>query len=87
MGAGENKRVEEMARAVVDYLRQHPNAMDSFDGIARFWIPRQRVEAELETLELAVRELVNSGVIEVYEVDSERFFRLPQKATVCRSEN
>jgi len=77
----EREQVGHVARAVVEYLRKHPNAMDSFEGIARFWILRQRIEAELEVLEKAVTALVEARVLEVVQVESLQFFRLP----ACRT--
>jgi hypothetical protein len=70
------ERVEAVGRAVVDYLGQHENAMDSFEGIARFWIPRQRLQAELQALEIALTELVQADVLEALELESGQFFRL-----------
>ena len=73
------ERIEEVERSVLDYLGQHADAMDSFEGIARFWIPRQRLHAELNLLETAITELVKADVLEALEIGSGQLFRLRSK--------
>jgi len=81
-----SERVEEVGRSVVDYLGRHEEAMDSFEGIARFWIPRQRLHAELNVLEIALTELVKADVLEALEIESAQFFRLRRNHSQARDE-
>ena len=60
----------ELARAVMRYLVEHPQAMDSLEGIAEWWVPRQHVQVDLEALVRTLGRLSDEGRIE--KVDSVR---------------
>lgn len=52
---------DELCDALLGYLDDHPNAMDTIEGIASWWIPRrdvpvEQVAAALRTLE--ARQLI-----------------------------
>ena len=46
-----------VAAEVLAYLRNHPNAADTLDGIVSWWLPRQRYETERRRIERALDEL------------------------------
>lgn len=58
---------EELIAAVADvikrYLDAHPNAADSVEGIAYWWLARQRLEDSKEIVEEALEHLVAEGEI------------------------
>lgn len=58
---------EEAPAAVADaikcYLDAHPNAADSVEGIAHWWLTRQRFEDATEVVEEALERLVAKGEI------------------------
>lgn len=65
---------EEMTDAIVRYLAEHPQASDTLDGIAEWWIMRQRVEVEFTTLKEVLRQLTESGLLEeIGEGDNRRY--------------
>jgi Fe2+ or Zn2+ uptake regulation protein len=61
---------------VLDYLRQHPHAMDSLEGIATWWLPRHEVRVGVELVARALEQLEDEGLLERVG-DAERpLFRL-----------
>ncbi len=63
-----SRRQAELARAVMRYLDEHPQAMDNVQGIAEWWVMRQQVRVDVDALVGALRQLVDEGVLE--EMDS-----------------
>lgn len=56
--------VEEVAQVVSRYLLAHPDASDTLDGIARWWLSRQRQDDARELVGAALDLLVRRGVVE-----------------------
>lgn len=52
---------QEVERAVLAYLQQHPDAADTLDGIVNWWLPQQRFEIERQRIERALGHLVECG--------------------------
>ena len=55
--------ISDIEQEISRYLEEHMNAADSVDGIARWWLSRQRYEETLERVQQAVDELVSKGVV------------------------
>jgi Fe2+ or Zn2+ uptake regulation protein len=62
------RRETELARAVMRYLAEHPQAMDSAQGIAEWWVMRQQGRVEAESVAKVLQQLVDEGQVE--KVDS-----------------
>jgi hypothetical protein len=58
------EHTEEVADLVSRYLLAHPNASDTLDGIARWWLSRQRQDDAKEIVQEALDLLVERGVVE-----------------------
>jgi hypothetical protein len=56
---GESDVMEE----ILSYLRNHPNAADTLDGILNWWLPRQRYETEQKRIEQGLEHLVTQGLV------------------------
>jgi hypothetical protein len=56
--------VERLAREVLRYLNRHPGASDTIEGIAQWWIAKQRLEDTLVHVQAAVDQLVERHLIE-----------------------
>jgi hypothetical protein len=69
---------------VLGYLDDHPTAMDTLDGIAEWWILRQRIEIEVRRIARVLEALVHEGQLERSEQDGVRFYRRPSRAEVRR---
>lgn len=61
----------EIERAVLAYLAECPNAMDTFEGIAFWWIRLQQIRFEMEALTRVLDRLTDRGVLERMESRSE----------------
>lgn len=50
--------------AVVQYLEENPEAMDTLDGIAEWWVMRQRIRTSVDAIARVVERLVGEGLLE-----------------------
>ena len=50
--------------AIEDYLLQHPDAADSEQGIAKWWVPAMGLEASAQEVANALGSLRDLGLIE-----------------------
>lgn len=65
----------QLALQILDYLRRHPQAKDSVEGIARFWVNADPIEVrraldKLVELKLVVKR-VNASM-DLYSMEGER---------------
>lgn len=58
-----NERVDRVAQEILLYLETCPQAADSLEGIAVWWISQQRIHSELEVVRAALERLSGSGAI------------------------
>ena len=56
-------RRSRIARALLNYLRKFPDAQDTIDGIAEWWLPDQRIRSAPPALKGALNEMVSRGFI------------------------
>lgn len=52
-----------VAYQIARYLEEHPNAADTSEGVAQWWLLRQRYEDSLKTVEAALAWLVEQGMV------------------------
>lgn len=62
--------------AILGYLKEHPNAMDTLTGIVDWWLPRHRVHMLTERVAEALETLEARGQIERVGNESRPLFRL-----------
>ena len=75
--AGAMRSRSDLGREIIMYLRAHPEAADTLNGILEWWIPDQRNENELQK---ALEDLVRQGIVEEYvQIDGSRYYRLSGK--------
>ena len=66
-----------VARAILDYLKKHPDAQDTLAGIAEWWLPKQRITTPAATVKDAVSLLLDRDLIlEVKGKDSQSHYRI-----------
>ena len=54
-----------LGELVLGYLDEHPQAMETLDGIAEWWIERRRIRVNVEALARALTHLTATGALEV----------------------
>lgn len=74
------RRRSRVAKAILDYLRKHPEAQDTLAGIAEWWLPEQAVKSRTATVKEALDELVAAGLIcEHKGKDAQISYRMMQR--------
>jgi hypothetical protein len=54
----------ELADAILNYLSEYPQAMDTLEGISEWWVMRAQVRVEVDALLRILRQLVERGGLE-----------------------
>jgi hypothetical protein len=72
---------QELAEAILVYLADHPAAMDTVEGIAEWWLLRQRVRVVVERVERVLGRQANEGVLEAVGGGPSRRYRLRRNAS------
>jgi len=67
---------EEMERAVIEYLRECPESVESLSGIAEWWLLRRELRVNVESLGRVLTRLTASGVLETFGSGEWRLYRL-----------
>jgi len=67
---------EEMERAVIEYLRECPESVESFRGIAEWWLLRRELRINVESLGRVLTRLTAKGVLETLGSGERRQYRL-----------
>ncbi|SEL12656.1 hypothetical protein [Nitrosovibrio tenuis] len=61
------------------YLRAHPAAADTVDGIIQWWLPIQRYETAKDVIQKALDDLIKQGTVDYVDTgNGRRIFRLAQ---------
>jgi Fe2+ or Zn2+ uptake regulation protein len=63
MGDTEESRIAQLKDEILKYLGAHPQAADTVEGIANWWLPRQRYEEEIQKVQQALDDLVERGLV------------------------
>lgn len=58
-----DEKLAKLADEIREYLTNHPNAADSLDGVAKWWLRRQRFEQSRSRIKQALDILETQGVV------------------------
>jgi hypothetical protein len=53
----------EITRAILHYLQVHPDAKDTLDGIAQWWLLKEWTERKYFQIEASIAQLVSKGLV------------------------
>ena len=67
---------EEIAEAILRYLAEHPQAMDTVEGIAQWWIMRQQMRVTTTRVTRVLCALTERGLLEELGDGEHRRYRL-----------
>ena len=66
----------QLAEAVLAYLSECPNAMDTAEGVTDWWLARQQVRVQVEAVTRVLSALVERGVLEEVGSAEQQRYRL-----------
>ena len=66
---------EQVAQAILNYLDEHPTAMDTQQGIAEWWLQREQVRVTIEMLVRVLTRLTEDGKLEEIGEGTTRYYR------------
>jgi hypothetical protein len=70
----------DIARKILTYLANHPDAQDTIDGIVQWWLPEQEIKYELGILKEIISELVREKILLVHKSTNSRVhYRINRK--------
>lgn len=76
MAAYTRREIASTAEAIKRYLATRPNASETVDGVAKWWLLRQRYEDSIEHVQLALNLLEERGaVIRVRQSDGKEIYK------------
>jgi predicted transcriptional regulator len=57
------EKESDMARAILEYLQGHPDAKDTLEGIAQWWLLKEWTERKHHEIETSLADLVSKGLV------------------------
>ena len=80
MAQNEDERVAALARDILEYLRTHPRAVDTVEGITRWWLHMHARESVCREVESALDSLIEQGLVErIVKADKQAIYRSAEK--------
>jgi hypothetical protein len=60
---GTRDNASQIGYEILSYLLEHPDAMDTLEGIVRWWLMEQNIRRQTSRVRRALDDLVNSGFV------------------------
>ena len=74
-----NTKLPTLARHILRYLREHPEAQDTVEGIMMWWVSERAIKHWLPHVRKSLTALVSRGYLEKHTAaDGRVFYRLNQ---------
>jgi Fe2+ or Zn2+ uptake regulation protein len=71
------RKRETIEKMILAYLEQNPDAVDTAEGIAKFWMQRQNAEITFMKVSRTLEKLVKKGSIKVFQsLDGTLYYKL-----------
>ena len=58
----------QIAHEILAYLAEHPDALDTFDGIVQWWLLERKIKYQNVLVKEALNELISEKLIQEYEL-------------------
>jgi Fe2+ or Zn2+ uptake regulation protein len=65
-----------IAESVVDYVTRHPQAMDTVEGIAAWWLRQAEERVNVGSLQRVLDRLTEEGILERIDASDRVHYRL-----------
>ena len=71
------RKRDAIEKMILSYLEQNPDAVDTVEGITRFWMLRENAEIAMAKVSRTLDKLVKKGRIKVFQsLDGTLFYKL-----------
>lgn len=71
-----SKNQKTIASLILNYLVKHPEAMDTVEGITRWWLLRERIDQSLQTVNRTLEFLLQKDFIKKLKIQDNQFYKL-----------
>ena len=61
---------EKISREILSYLRKHPDAGDTLEGICTWWLELERIELTVDEVEAVLKSLMKKGIIKKHKLSN-----------------
>jgi hypothetical protein len=69
-----NSKKEKLSEMILEYLRKHPDAGDTLEGITKWWLEFERISVSVDEVSSVLRNLERHGNITTYSSRSGAVF-------------
>lgn len=78
-----NEKLDNEALAILSYLYNNPNSMDTIEGLLHWWMLEQHIKSEKDSLKNIINELVDLGFIckEMNKYSNKIYYRLNKESS------
>ncbi|MCI0591574.1 MAG: hypothetical protein L0Y67_08285 [Gammaproteobacteria bacterium] len=67
-----------ISQAILDYLAECPQAMDTLEGIAEWWVMRQAIRVEIQAVAQTVDLMIEQGLLKEISIGGQRYYKMNQ---------
>ena len=71
-----SEKEQKMSSAILDYLKKNPGAGDTLEGITRWWLEFERMEASKDEVVSVLKILVHRGFLNVRQTNGPALYSL-----------
>ncbi len=70
---------DEIAREILAYLSDHPDAQDTLDGIVQWWLLERKIKQSQKLVKEVLSSLVKKNLLEIIVKDQKTYYRPHKK--------
>lgn len=59
---------DEVARKIMNYLRKHPDAGDTLEGITKWWLQLEKIDESVKDVSIVIEGLIKKGLVKKEEL-------------------
>ena len=78
-------RICELRKAILDYVREHPNASDTATGILTWWLPDVWMHEGTDLIDDTLKERRELALFIAYGFPKADFFTAPGKSQIANN--
>lgn len=64
--SNDRHKTERLAQEILNYLEGNPQAGDTLEGIAQWWLAQQIIDRLVDDVAVALEKLVKDGAVEAH---------------------